>query len=136
MAATVLLRIAAYTGEERYASLADEALASLAREASRAPVMSGQWLSAALLAEEGATEVAIVGDHVDPTGAALLGAATGGFRPFRVLAARPAGAPSAISMLVGREPGPASSTAAWVCRHRTCAPPTSDPSALLQLLDS
>jgi uncharacterized protein YyaL (SSP411 family) len=136
MAATVLLRMAAYTGEGRYADLADGALGSLAREASRAPVMSGQWLSAALLAEEGAIEVAVVGDRGHPSGAALLRAARSRFRPHMVLAARPAGVPSVISLLGGREPEPGSPAAAWVCRHYTCAPPTSEPAELLRLLDS
>ena len=62
MAATVLLKMAAYTGEARYRERAEEALASLAGVAAAAPVMSGQWLTAALLALEEPVEVAIVGD--------------------------------------------------------------------------
>jgi hypothetical protein len=135
MAATVLLKMAAYTGEGRYLDVAHEALASLAREAGRAPVMSGQWLSAALFAETGATEVAIVGDLSQPQSAALLKAARETFRPHMVLAARPAGAPSTIPILGDREPQPGDSATAWVCRRSTCAPPTGDPAELLRLLE-
>ena len=136
MAATVLLKMAGYTGEYRYRELAEDALDSLAAEASAAPVMSGQWLSAALRAQEGAIEIAIVGDLADPRGRALLDTSRDAFRPLVVLAARPAGAPSEISLLLEREPQPGEAAAAWVCRHSTCAAPTADPAELLRLLGS
>ena len=135
MAATVLLRMAAYTGDSRYLEWADEALASLAYEASRAPVMSGQWLSAALLAETGLTEVTIVGDLSHPRGAALLAAVRDALRPLMALAARPAGAASAIPLLEDKEPRPGDTATAWVCRQSTCAPPTADPAELARLLE-
>jgi uncharacterized protein YyaL (SSP411 family) len=134
MAATVLLKMAAYTGESSYGSLAEETLASATALAQRAPVMFGQWLSAHLLAETGFTEVAIVGDSADPQTKALLRLLDGRFQPALVIAARPVGADSLISMLKGREPGPGVRAAAWVCRRSTCAPPTSDPDELRNLL--
>jgi uncharacterized protein YyaL (SSP411 family) len=134
MAASVLLKLAAYTGEDRYRRLAEGALDSLAEEASVAPVMAGQWLWAALLAEEGATEVAIVGDLSVPSGRALLATVTNSHNPLAVLAARPSGASSQIALLRDREPPPGASAVAWVCRHSTCAPPTSDPADLLRLI--
>jgi uncharacterized protein YyaL (SSP411 family) len=136
MAATILLKVAALTGEDGYRQLAEDALASLAAEASAAPVMSGQWLSAALLAEQGATEVAIVGELEDPPGRALLAAVRTAFRPLVVYAARPAARPTQIPLLLDREPLPGVPAAAWLCRHSTCAPPTSDPAELLRLLGS
>ncbi len=136
MAATVLLRMAAFTGEDRYREAAEDALDSLAAGASAAPVMSGQWLSAALLAEQGTTEVAIVGALGHPQGRALLAVVRGAFRPLLVLAARPAGAPSRIPLLLEREPPPGASAAAWVCRHSTCAAPMTTPAELLRFLES
>jgi uncharacterized protein YyaL (SSP411 family) len=135
MAATVLLKMAAYTGEDRYRRLAEDALASLAAVAAAAPVMSGQWLSAALLAHEGVVEVAIVGDTTGPAGGALLAAARDFFRPLAVVAAGPAGAASRIPLLQEREPQPGTKAQAWVCRHSTCAPPTADPAELTRLLE-
>jgi uncharacterized protein len=134
MSATVLLKMAAYTGESRYQDLAEEALDSLAQEARRAPVMCGQWLSAALLAQTGATEVAIVGDLSHPRGEALLRAVGGSFHPFVALAGRPTGAESAIPLLHHRDPPPDRPAAVWVCRHSTCAPPTADADEVRRLL--
>jgi uncharacterized protein len=134
MAAAVLLKLAAYTGEDRYRELAEETLASLAGVAEAAPVMSGQWLSAALLAHEGLAEVAIVGDLRGREGAALLAAAREGFMPLVVVAAKPAQAVSRIPLLLQREPLLGTSATAWVCRDNTCSAPTADPAELARLL--
>jgi uncharacterized protein len=127
MAATVLLKMAAYTGENGYRDLAEAALDSLTGVAEAAPVMAGQWLSAALFAQSGATEVAVVGELARHPAFALVAVAREAFRPLVVLAARQPGIPSEISILLEREPPPGASAAAWVCRHSTCATPTSDP---------
>jgi hypothetical protein len=136
MAATVLLKMAAYTGEDRYRAAAEEALASLATAAERAPVMAGQWLSAALLATEGPTEVAVVGDPARPDTQALLKAVRSRFRPLATPAFKPPGACSQVAILLDREPPVGTSAAAWVCRGSTCAPPTPDPATLEELLDT
>ena len=132
MAAAVLLKTAAYTGEHRYRESAVETLASLAGVADAAPVMSGQWLSAALVANEGLTEVSIVGGG--PEVAALFAAARDGFVPLVVVAAKPAGAISHIPLLAGRESQPGTAATAWVCRDSTCSAPTADPAELTRLL--
>jgi uncharacterized protein YyaL (SSP411 family) len=134
MAATVLLKMQAYTGERKYGGPAQEALDSLADTAAASPVMSGQWLSAALLAETGITEVAVVGDLSSAEGRALLDAVRARFHPLAVFAAGNAGAASQIPLLFGREPGTDIPAAAWVCRHSTCLPPTGDPGELARLL--
>jgi uncharacterized protein YyaL (SSP411 family) len=130
MAATVLLKLGAYTGEHRYAAAAESALVPALALVSRAPVMFGQWLSAQLRAETATTEVAIVGDVTTAPGSELLSVARSAFRPHAVVAARPAGRPSLIPMLENREPAPGTAATAWVCRRSTCAPPTSDPAEL------
>jgi uncharacterized protein YyaL (SSP411 family) len=134
MAATVLLKMAAYTGETPYHDRAEEALASLAGMAAAAPVMSGQWLTAALLAEQGLTEVAIVGDLDRPTAVGLVGIARQSYRPLLALAARRAGAQTDVPILRGREPAPGQSAAAWVCRQSTCSVPTDEPEEFARLL--
>ena len=136
MAATVLLKMFAYTGEDRYRESAEDALASLAGVAEAAPVMSGAWLLAALLAHEGLAEVAIVGDLHSPQGAALLAAAREGFVPLAVLAAKPAAAVSQIPLLQQREPLAGTSATAWVCGGNTCSAPTADAAELRRLLES
>ena len=134
MAATVLLKMAAYTGEAGYRERAEEALASLAGVAGAAPVMSGQWLGAALIALEEPVEVAIVGNLGDPAADVIVTAVRAAFRPLVVVAARPPGGPTAVPILLGREPGPGTPAAAWVCRRSTCSAPTADPAALAALL--
>jgi uncharacterized protein len=136
LAATVLLRLAAFTGEERYWSLAEETLMATAAQVERAPTMFGQWLSASLLAEAGFSEVAVVGDIGSASAQALLSVAASGFRPTFVTAAGPNDVSSAIPMLKDREPAPEHRTAtAWVCHQSTCLPPTTDPDRLRELLE-
>lgn len=135
IAAAVLLKMAAYTGEGHYWSLADEALDTMAATAQAAPTMAGQWLSAAVMADMGLTEVAVVGDLREPRGRALLGTVTERFRPLTVLAARPAGRPTSVPLLKDREPAPGTPAAAWICRGTTCAAPTTDPGELARLLE-
>ena len=134
MAATVLIKMSAYTGEGSHWSLAEETLASTAGLVPRAPVMFGQWLSAYHLAETGLMELAVVGGLSDPEARALLAVVHSAFRPTLVTAARPAGSASLIPILKGREPEPGVSVAAWVCRGSTCLAPTSDPEELRALL--
>ena len=135
MAVTVLLRMAAYTGESTYSTLAEETLDPIASVAERAPLAVGQWLSAYHLADSGLVEVAVVGDMDNPRTKALLSVVNSTFRPAQVAAARPPAAESIIPLLAGRESQPDDWAAAWVCRRSTCAAPTSDPDELRALLD-
>ncbi len=135
MAATVLFKMAAYTGEGRYSSVAEDTLASAAGLVERAPVMFGQWLQAFHLADTGLTELAVTGDLSTPQAESLLSVASGSLRPAMITAARAAGADSVVPMLQGREPSPGAEATAWVCRNNTCSAPTSDPDELRTLLD-
>jgi uncharacterized protein YyaL (SSP411 family) len=134
MAVVVLLKTAAYTGESVYQTLAEATLQSMGSLVERAPLAFGQWLSAFQLIDDGAVEVAVVGSADHPGTKALLAAVNSGFRPAQVVAARSPGAESVIPILAGREPPPGTGAAAWVCRHSTCAAPTSDPEELRGLL--
>ena len=135
MATTVLLKMAAYSGESTYWTLAEESLGPMGPLVERAPLGFGQWLSAYHLAG-GLVEIALVGDMDHPRTTALLSVVNSTFRPAQIVAARPPGATSVIAMLAGREPSGNNVAAAWVCRHSTCAAATSDPEELRTLLDS
>ena len=74
MAASVLLRLAALTGDARYRDAADGAIATVTPYLARYPTGFANWLSAAHLAVEGIDELAIVGDPADPATRALLDA--------------------------------------------------------------
>jgi uncharacterized protein YyaL (SSP411 family) len=135
LAATVLFKMAAYTGEASYQDLAEEIVASApTHHLAQAPTMFGQWLSSLLLAESGVAQVALVGPPVDAQTGALRTVLDEAFRPALVTAARPPATASAVSMLAEKEPGPGAATMVWVCRNQTCAPPTSDPDELTALL--
>src|SRR6185436_16463801 len=65
MAATVLLRLAALTGESRYREAADAAIATVTPYLARYPTGFANWLSAAHSSVEGIDELAVVGDPAD-----------------------------------------------------------------------
>ena len=133
--ATVLLKMAAFTGEGRYWTLAEQTLAPMGLLLERAPLAFGQWLRAYQALESGVTEVAIVGRPENPRTKALLDVYNSGFRPATVLAARPPATGSVISLLAEREPPAGVGAAAWVCEHSTCAAPVTDPEGLRAALD-
>ena len=134
LAATVLLKMAAYSGERGYQELAEQALESAGEIVTRAPVVAGQWLTAHLLAETGLTQVAVVGDTSSSGFSGLLETVDSAFRPTLVAAARQAGVASQVPILIDREPAAGAEAAAWVCRASTCHAPTSDPVRLATIL--
>jgi uncharacterized protein YyaL (SSP411 family) len=134
LAATVLLRLAALTGEGRYWDLATETLRQAAPPAGRAPSVFGQWLSAHYLADVGITEVAVVGDLNGPDAVAMTSVLARTYLPRVVVAARRGETPSSIAVLDGREPPAGVEAAAWVCRGQVCSTAIADPAELLERL--
>ena len=86
MAAVVLLRLAALTGEGRYRTAAERAIRTVTPYAERYPTAFAQWLSAIDFALSDAVEIAIVGDPRDVATRALLEPVATGYRPNQVLA--------------------------------------------------
>ena len=132
MATTVLLRLAAFTGEGRYREAAEGAIASVAPFLARYPTAFAQWLQAADLALAPVAEVAIVGDPAEVVTPALLEVAQGGYHPSRVVALAPdaaAAGASAVPLLHDRTLLHGRPTA-YVCRGFTCRLPVTDPDAL------
>jgi uncharacterized protein YyaL (SSP411 family) len=135
LAATVCLKLAAFTGVGSYRDLAEDTLASAPAYLTQAPTLSGQWLAALQLVETGFTEVALVGAFDDPHTRGLRAVLDDAFQPALAVAARPPGTASTIPLLASREPGPDSAALAWVCRDLTCAAPTSDAGELAKLVN-
>lgn len=135
VAAGVLLKLAALTGEARYQTLAERALGGVAPLLARYPTGFGQWLTAAafLLAEP--REIAVVGDPAAPATQALLATARAGYRPFQVLALRRPAADTALPLLAGRGQLAGQPTA-YVCVNFACQLPVTDPDALRAQLTS
>ncbi len=141
MATTVLLRLAAFTGEGRYRDAAERALGTVAGYLPRYPTGFGQWLIAAAFAAGDVVEVAVVsgaatsGAPGDATASPLLAPVWGRWRPFQVLAAGAgAGETSAVPLLHDRIAIDGRPTA-YVCRDFVCALPVTDPEALVAQLD-
>jgi len=129
MATLVLLRLAAYTGEGRYRSTAERALAPIVPLAAQHPTGFAQWLLAFQLASSPIDEVAIVGDPADDDTRALLATARERYRPEQVVALSAAPDGSAIPLLEGRVRVDGAATA-YVCRGFACQRPVTEPTAL------
>jgi uncharacterized protein YyaL (SSP411 family) len=101
MAVTVLLRLAALTGEGKYRDAAEAALRTVEPYLGRYPTGFAQWLSALDFALAPVREVAIAGDPGAADTQALLAVARSGYRPHQVVAAGVPGIPAAASKPAG-----------------------------------
>ena len=112
-AAIALYRLAALTGELRYANLADQILQLLATVIPKAPTAFSNALAAIDLRSSGTTEIAIVGDRPD-----LLAVVRSAWRPHAVVTW---GEPFDSPLWESRSDG-----FAYVCRDFACQQPTDD----------
>ncbi len=133
MATTILLRLAALTGQARYREAAERALGLVAEVAPRHPTFFGQWLVALDFGLADVDEVAIIGDAGSPATRALLSVVERGFRPHQVVAVRAAPSPTVIELLEDRSELDGRSTA-FVCHGFVCRLPVTEPAALAGLL--
>jgi uncharacterized protein YyaL (SSP411 family) len=130
MAATVLLKLAGFTGGVRYADLARRSLAQMQSLVAQYPLGFGQWLQALSYALSQPREIAIVGDPQAGNTQALLGVVRSGYQPFQVVALGvPSKQPPAVPLLQNRGllDGQA---AAYVCRNSNCQTPVTATEAL------
>ena len=133
-----LLRLAAFTGVERYREIAVEALEGLSSLLPQIPLGFGEMLSALDWHLARVREVAIVGEIDAPATRAMLATLRQGFRPNVVWAVREPGAGSpeeaeVIPLLAGREAIDGKPTA-YVCEHFSCRQPITDASRLAEEL--
>jgi uncharacterized protein YyaL (SSP411 family) len=120
-AAVALSRLAALTGELRYAHHADRILQLIGAVIDEAPGAFPHALAAVALRRGGITEVAVVGARPD-----LVAAVTERWRPEVVLAW---GEPYPSPLWEGRRDG-----LAYVCRNYACEAPQDSPDGLRQQL--
>ena len=133
MAVSVLLRLAALTGEGRYRDAAESALRLVADVAPRHPTFFAQWLVDLDLALAEIDEIAIVGSPQSVQTRALLGPVERGFRPHQVIAVSAEPGSSAIALLDERVAIDHRPTA-YVCHGFVCRLPVTEPAALQALL--
>jgi uncharacterized protein len=136
VAADVLLRLAAFTGESSYRERADKYLQPLVDIMVQHPQAFGHVLGAVDFALSAAKEVAVLGaSHSDDT-QALLDVINARYLPNSVLAsAAPADnlASAAVALLADR-PLQDQRATAYVCQNFACQAPVTDPQALERLL--
>jgi uncharacterized protein YyaL (SSP411 family) len=137
MATTVLLRLAAWTGEGRYRTAAERALGTVASYLVRYPTGFAQWLQAAAFASADVVEVAIVGGLDDPPTRVLLDTVGSTWRPNQVVAVAPADriASSIVPLLADRTAIDGHPTA-YVCRSFACQRPVTTADALREQLEA
>jgi uncharacterized protein YyaL (SSP411 family) len=135
VAADVLLRLHAWTGEPRYRIAAERALRTVVPYVARYPTGFARWLSAMDLALAQILEVAIVGAIDDPATTALLAEVRRTYGPNQVIALAPDPGTSRIPLLDGRVALHGQPTA-FVCRAFACRLPVTDPVALRAELEA
>jgi hypothetical protein len=135
MAATVLLRLTAWTGDDRYRAAAAAAIEPVADLVGRHPTAFAQWATALDLSLASPLEIAIVGDPEAPDTIALRDVVDGLPVGGHVVAASARPAASAIELLAGRTRLDGRATA-FVCRAFACRLPVTSPDDLrAQLAD-
>jgi uncharacterized protein YyaL (SSP411 family) len=131
-----LLKLAVFFGDERYETVAMNALRPMADLMTRYPLGFGRYLSALDFHLGPVAEVALVW----PAGAgmgALVTAAFAGYRPNRLVAGAVAGSSGGAGLpLLDDRPAVDGRPTAYVCRRYVCQLPVTDPAALATQLDA
>jgi uncharacterized protein len=134
VAAVVLLRLYALTGEDRYRARAEEILRLYQAAATENPFGYATWLEALERWSEGATEVVIVGAPESPNARALWRAAASRWIPHRTLVRVEPGA-TGIPAVAQDRPAVGGRATAYVCKGFTCSRPVHVAEDLLPLLE-
>jgi uncharacterized protein YyaL (SSP411 family) len=133
MTVLVLLRLAALTGDGRYAEAAEGALGLVGTAPARYPTAFAQWLVALDWRAGPVDEIALIGAPGDERLERLIDVARTGYRPRQVVAAAPDPLASSVPLLQARFALRGQPTA-FVCRGFACRQPVTEPEALAALL--
>ncbi len=135
MMAKNLIRLAAYTGEDRYDEAARRTLALLTEAMRQYPQAFGESLSAIDMLVDGLAEVAFVGALDNPATKSLLDVTRKPYRPNIITALSPADVPvEATIPLLGYRTVRNNQPTVYVCRHFACANPVNTPVEVEKLL--
>jgi uncharacterized protein YyaL (SSP411 family) len=123
-AVMALLRLYAYTNEDRYLKSADQTLCLFAPMMERQPFAFAHMLETVDLYERGATEIAVIGEpHADGFNQWLTGLG-GIYIPNLALFSAAPGSTEKLDLPEALRGKPAmGEITAYVCRGRTCSPP-------------
>ena len=135
MATCVLLKLGAYTGEQKFPVPAEDALRTIQNLAGRNPTGFGQWLQAISFAVSSAKEIAIIGANTASDTRELLAAAQHPYRPHQVVACSDAPGDGTLIPLLSERTKRDGKATAYVCRGFQCQLPVTDVTGLRRLLD-
>ena len=132
VAAEVLVRLAEYAGEPRYAAAAGTAVVQAQAAMGQVPLGFSRWLATLDLMLAPPQALAIVGDEVEP----LLRVVREGYRPNLLVAVASGNEPgTGMALLEGRGAAGGRATA-YLCRQFMCERPVSTAGELVGLLES
>ncbi len=129
MAVMVLAKLAAFTGDARYADAVEQSIAPLQPALAQAPTGFAWWLCALDFVLASPKEIAVVGDDAQN----LLDVMLSEYRPHQVVAWKRAETGSEIPLLEGRAMIDGKATA-YVCENFACQMPVTDADALRERL--
>jgi uncharacterized protein len=135
-AAEVLLRMSKITGDGSQENLAAAMLGLVRGQMLAHPQASGNWLRALDFHLSDPDELFVIGRRYDPDAAELLGVIQSQYLPRKILVGCQPGGP-VIPLTDKLAKGRVSLTGrptVYLCRRRTCHPPTTDPRQLRRLL--
>jgi uncharacterized protein YyaL (SSP411 family) len=136
VAASVLLRLAQFSGRQEFETKSVEILRSAARPMAEQPLGFGRFLAAVDAYVGTRREVAVVGRRGDPSVDELASAVHRRFEPNAIVGFVDADDPSASAGLpfLDHRPMQDGRATAYLCEHYSCLPPVHDAAALtLQL---
>ncbi len=136
VAADVLLRLAAFTGDDTYRQRADDYLQPLAEIMVQHPQAFGHALAALDFALSPSKEIAIIGQPREANTRFLLEAVNNHYLPTSVLASAAPDDSAAIQAvpLLAHRPLKDGKASAYVCQHFACLAPVNAPDELAKLL--
>ena len=137
VAADVLLRLGAMTGDEGLSQRAIDVLRALARTMREHPLAAGRYLSALDFYLGPVKEVALAGEREGADLMALLDATYDRFEPNAIFGFVDAEHPELMEGLpfLRERPARDGRATAYVCEHFACLPPVHEPDALLRQLE-
>jgi hypothetical protein len=133
MAATVLLKMSLYTGNQRYWNIAESAVSSMQRTVPQAPTKFGQWLIAALFILGEPQELAIVGEREGSDTVKLIEVIKRAYRPNLIVASGSEADGEEIALLAQR-PMVDDRATAYLCRRFVCKTPVTEAEELKEML--
>ena len=131
MAATVLLKLGAFTGNGSYTEIAETMLEAVQGVLTRYPTGFAQWLVAQSFYVSKPKEIAIIGDVNGADTQAMLDVVSEKYRPFAVVAVGAKDSP--IPLLNGRDQIDGKATV-YVCENFACKLPVNEAGKLRELL--